>query len=104
MGIGLVGRGRVGQKGRGPKACAAELARIVTVRTSAKALAVVPACLDMALLPVVSWRYAPQRLLVGGGHTRVQAVKRKGTAGEAVHDHIIVGKDGHASLKALKLI
>ena len=24
--------------------------------------------------------------------------------GIAVHDHIIVGKDGHASLKALKLI
>ena len=24
--------------------------------------------------------------------------------GSAVHDHIIVGKDGHASLKALKLI
>jgi DNA repair protein RadC len=24
--------------------------------------------------------------------------------GISVHDHIIVGKDGHASLKALKLI
>jgi DNA repair protein RadC len=24
--------------------------------------------------------------------------------GIAVHDHLIVGKDGHASLKALKLI
>jgi DNA repair protein RadC len=24
--------------------------------------------------------------------------------GIAVHDHIIVGKDGHASLKAMKLI
>jgi len=24
--------------------------------------------------------------------------------GIAVHDHIIVGRDGHASLKALKLI
>jgi len=24
--------------------------------------------------------------------------------GVAVHDHIIVGKDGHASLKALKLM
>jgi DNA repair protein RadC len=24
--------------------------------------------------------------------------------GIAVHDHIIVGKDGHASLKALKLM
>jgi len=24
--------------------------------------------------------------------------------GIAVHDHIIVGKDGHASLKALRLI
>ena len=27
-----------------------------------------------------------------------------GPLGIAVHDHIIVGKDGHASLKALKLI
>jgi DNA repair protein RadC len=26
------------------------------------------------------------------------------TLGIAVHDHIIVGKDGHASLKGLKLI
>jgi DNA repair protein RadC len=27
-----------------------------------------------------------------------------GPLGIAVHDHIIVGKDGHASLKALKVI
>jgi DNA repair protein RadC len=27
-----------------------------------------------------------------------------GPLGIAVHDHIIVGKDGHASLKGLKLI
>jgi hypothetical protein len=26
------------------------------------------------------------------------------TLGIAVHDHLIVGKDGHASLKALKLM
>src|SRR5882757_206768 len=33
-----------------------------------------------------------------------QIVDIAGTLGIAVHDHIIVGKDGHASLKALKLI
>jgi DNA repair protein RadC len=27
-----------------------------------------------------------------------------GKLGIAVHDHIIIGRDGHASLKALKLI
>ena len=31
-------------------------------------------------------------------------VEIAGPLGIAVHDHIIVGKDGHASLKALKLI
>jgi DNA repair protein RadC len=32
------------------------------------------------------------------------AAKAAGPLGIAVHDHIIVGTDGHASLKALKLM
>jgi DNA repair protein RadC len=33
-----------------------------------------------------------------------QIVKVADPLGISVHDHIIVGKDGHASLKGLKLI
>jgi DNA repair protein RadC len=33
-----------------------------------------------------------------------QIVAAAGSLGIAVHDHIIVGRDGHASLKALRLI
>jgi DNA repair protein RadC len=33
-----------------------------------------------------------------------QIVEVARALGIAVHDHIIVGRDGHASLKALKLI
>jgi DNA repair protein RadC len=33
-----------------------------------------------------------------------QIIQVANPLGIAVHDHIIVGKDGHASLKGLKLI
>jgi DNA repair protein RadC len=33
-----------------------------------------------------------------------QIITAAGSLGIAVHDHIIVGKDGHASLKGLRLI
>jgi DNA repair protein RadC len=33
-----------------------------------------------------------------------QIIDMAGPLGIAVHDHIIVGKDGHASLKGLRLI
>jgi DNA repair protein RadC len=33
-----------------------------------------------------------------------QIVEIAGTLGISVHDHIIVGKNGHASLKGLKLM
>jgi DNA repair protein RadC len=37
-------------------------------------------------------------------HMTKQIIQVAGPLGVAVHDHIIVGKDGHASLKGLKLI
>ena len=38
------------------------------------------------------------------GNQRQQIIDASKPLGVTVHDHIIVGRNGHASLKALKLI
>jgi DNA repair protein RadC len=42
--------------------------------------------------------------LIGGGCQPPSIVGIARTLGISVHDHIIVGKNGHASMKGLRLI
>ena len=55
-------------------------------------------------MPAVDRKLGPLGLSKMDIDMTKQIVTAAGSLGIAVHDHIIVGREGHASLKALRLI